>query len=83
MNLYSACLPHLQGRWEIAERMEGAGSGRRGDAVKDARVKGRWEKEKKQEGKTEEQREEREEVIDLSCFTDSFPSTSFVLGHLT
>lgn len=52
------------------EIMEGAGTGRRGDAVKDAWVKVRWKREKKQKGRTEEQRERDEgaDIIDLSCF---------------
>ena len=50
MYLYAACLPHLQARWDIAERMEGAGSGRRGDAVKDTWVNGREKKQEVGEG---------------------------------
>lgn len=69
-----ACLPLLCVRWEIVKRMEGAGSGRRGDSVKDAWVKGRWDGDNKWEG--------IEDVNDLSS-QSFYPSTSFLLGHLT
>lgn len=63
----------------MRKRMEGGQEVR--DVVKDA-----WVKKKMGEKKGKETGAEslgREDDIDLSCFTDSFPPNSFLLSHLT